>query len=231
MSDPASGTALTGRAVRTPRAAAVAGIVFSVLLTATFVLVRWAVPTDAAAAGTWMEEGGRRDAFVLALNLLPFAGIAFLWFIGVLRDRIGAHEDRFFATVFLGSGLLFVAMLFTCGAIAGGLVLSFGDVSGPPPAELWTFGRRVTLSLLTVYALRMAAVFAISTTTIAARLGLVPRWLVVFGAATGVVLLVTVGRVPWVEIIFPMWVFVLSVHILIATFRSSPDPGPVTFGG
>lgn len=33
------------------------------------------------------------------------AGIAFLWFIGVIRDRSGAHEDRFFATVFLGSGL------------------------------------------------------------------------------------------------------------------------------
>jgi len=43
---------------------------------------------------------------------LPFAGIAFLWFIGVLRDRLGELEDRFFATVFLGSGLLFLAMLF-----------------------------------------------------------------------------------------------------------------------
>jgi hypothetical protein len=25
----------------------------------------------------------------LALGLLPFAGIAFLWFIGVVRDRLG----------------------------------------------------------------------------------------------------------------------------------------------
>ena len=144
-----------------------AGIVFSVLLTATFVLVRGRCRGDPAAAGDWLTEGGRRDALVVALNLLPFAGIAFLWFIGVIRDRIGAGEDRFFATVFLGSGLLFVAMLFTCGAIAGGLVLSFGEASGRPPAELWTFGRRVTLSLLTVYAMRMAAVFTISTTTIA----------------------------------------------------------------
>jgi hypothetical protein len=37
----------------------------------------------------------------IGLNLIPFAGIAFLWFIGVIRDRIGAHEDRFFATVLL----------------------------------------------------------------------------------------------------------------------------------
>jgi hypothetical protein len=163
---------------------------------------------------------------VLALNLLPFAGIAFLWFIGVLRDRMGANEDRFFATVFLGSGLLFVAMLFACGAVAGGLVLSFGDTSGRPPTELWSFGRRVTLSLLSVYALRMAAVFTISTTTIAGRLGLVPRWLVVFGMATGLVLLFTAGWVPWLEITFPLWVFVLSTHILIASFRPASTARP-----
>ena len=179
----------------------------------------------------WLTDDRRRHAFVLALHLLPFAGIAFLWFIGVLRDRIGANEDRFFATVLLGSGLLFVAMLFTCGAVAGGLVLSFEETSGRLPAEVWSFGRRVTLNLLTVYALRMAAVFTISVTTIAARLGLVPRWLVLFGLATGLVLLVTAGSLPWVEIIFPLWVFALSVHILIATLGSTPgaDP-PVTAG-
>jgi hypothetical protein len=217
---------LTRQAIRTPRAAAVAGIVFSVLLTTTFVLVRWAVPKDPDAARDWFTDGGRRDALVLALNLLPFAGIAFLWFIGVLRDRMGANEDRFFATVFLGSGLLFVAMLFTCGAVAGGLVLSFGDTSGAPPTELWSFGRRVTLSLLTVYALRMAAVFTISTTTIAGRLGLVPRWLVFFGMATGLVLLFTAGWVPWLELIFPLWVFVLSTYILVASFRPTSSAHP-----
>ena len=57
----------------------------------------------------------------IALNLVPFAGIAFLWFIGVLRDRIGEREDRFFATVFLGSGLLFVAMIFVAAGIGGAL--------------------------------------------------------------------------------------------------------------
>ena len=60
----------------------------------------------------------------LALNLVPFAGIAFLWFIGVLRDRLGEREDRFFATVFLGSGLLFLAMLFISAAVAGGIIIA-----------------------------------------------------------------------------------------------------------
>ena len=213
-------TSVTRESIRTPRAAAVAGIVFSVLLTVAFVLVRLALPSDPDDAGDWLADGRKRDAVLLALNLLPFAGIAFLWFIGVVRDRIGAGEDRFFATVFLGSGLLFIAMLFAAGAIAGGIVLTADD---RPAAEVWSFGRRVSFTLLTVYTLRMAAVFAISTTTIAARLGLAPRWLTVLGLATGVVLLVSVGFIPWVEVVFPAWVFVFSVHILVASFRRA-DP-------
>ena len=154
---------------------------------------------------------------LLALNLLPFAGIAFLWFIGVVRDRIGEGEDRFFATVFLGSGLLFIAMLFATGAMVGGLVLSADDLAAP---GVWSFGRRVSYMLLTVYAMRMAAVFAISTTTIAARLGLAPRWLTVLGMASGVILLLSAGFIPWIEVVFPVWVFVFSLHILVASFRN-----------
>ena len=98
----------------TPRAAAIAGILFSILLIASLALIRISVPADPQDAGAWLSGGWRTVS--LALNLLPFAGIAFLWFIGVVRDRLGQHEDRFFATVFLGSGLLFLAMLFTSAA-------------------------------------------------------------------------------------------------------------------
>jgi hypothetical protein len=210
-------TPITRPAIRTPRAAAIAGIAFAVLLTTALILVRIAVPHDPGDAGTWLTNDGKRSAVILAMNLLPFAGIAFLWFIGVVRDRIGQGEDRFFATVFLGSGLLFIAMLFATGAVAGGLLLS--SEQRPPPG-VWTFGRHVTYTLLTVYAMRMAAVFTISTTTIATRLGLAPRWLSAFGFATGLVLLVSTGRLPWIEIIFPLWVLVFSLHILVASFRS-----------
>jgi hypothetical protein len=188
------------------------------------VLVRLAVPHDPEEAGGWLVDGGKRDAVVLALNLLPFAGIAFLWFIGVVRDRIGEGEDRFFATVFLGSGLLFIAMLFATGAISAGLVLT---ASEHPPAGVWSFGRRVSYTLLTVYSMRMAAVFAISTTTLATRLGLAPRWLSVLGLATGAILLLTAGVVPWIEIVFPAWVLIFSVYILLISFRSD-SPGSST---
>lgn len=199
--------------MRTPRAAALAGMAFSLLLTVAFVLVRLALPIEADQPVSDPMRGG----LVLALNLLPFAGIAFLWFMGVVRDRIGHGEDRFFGTVFLGSGLLFIAMLFATGAIAGGLVLASGE---QPTDEVWAFGHRVSQTLLTVYAMRMAAVFAITTSTIVTRLSLAPRWLSMTGLATGAVLLLSLGWIPWIELVFPAWVLALSVHILVVSFRA-----------
>jgi hypothetical protein len=157
---------------------------------------------------------------VVALNLLPFAAIAFLWFIGVVRDRIGEGEDRFFATVFLGSGLVFVAMMLCTGAVAGGLLFTADDnaIASSQPG-IWAFGRRITNTLLNVYAMRMAAVFTAATTTLAVRLGLIPRWLALVGFVTAAGLFVTVGVIPWLELLFPAWVFVFSVHILVATMR------------
>src|ERR1039458_527446 len=126
--------------LRTPRAAAVAGFVFSLLLLSSLVLLRIATPGNTDRAGDWLTDPARRRAVGVALNLVPFAGIAFLWFMGVVRDRIGRHEDRFFATVFLGSGLLFVGMLFVAAAFAGGPVRSMSS-SGPPGTGTLTLGR------------------------------------------------------------------------------------------
>ena len=94
---------------KTSRAAAIAGILFSVLLILVFWLLRVSVPDDPLEPGAWLNS--QSGTVALALNLVPFAGIA-LWFIGVLRDRLGEREDKFFSTVFFGSGLLFLAMLF-----------------------------------------------------------------------------------------------------------------------
>ena len=93
------------RSLRTPRAAAIAGVLFALLLAATLALIRLATPSDAGEVGAWLNDPSRKRMIVLALNLVPFAGIAFVWFIGVVRDRIGQREDRFFATVFLGTPL------------------------------------------------------------------------------------------------------------------------------
>ncbi len=211
-----------GSPLRTPRAAAVAGIVFSVLLIAAFVLLRLSVPAGPSAAGAWLTDPGKRAAVAIALNLVPFAGIAFLWFIGVLRDRIGEREDRFFATVFLGSGLLFVGMLFVAAAVAGGLIAAASRPSGPPGADTLALGRDVTATLVNIYSMRMAAVFTLTTVTIARRTRIVSGWLTVAGIAVALVLLVGVGISAWVELLFPAWILALSVDILTAGRKISP---------
>src|SRR6516162_684844 len=114
---------LTRAHLKTPKAAAIAGILFSMLLILVFWLLRISVPDDPQEPGSWLRS--QSSTVALAVNLVPFAGIAFLWFIGVLRDRLGEREDKFFATVFFGSGLLFLAMLFAAAAVAGALIISF----------------------------------------------------------------------------------------------------------
>jgi hypothetical protein len=212
------------RAIRTPRAAALAGIAFSLLFTVALVLVRTAIPSDPEDAEQWLSDGTRHDAVLLGLALVPFAGIAFLWFVGVVRDRIGDAEDRFFATAFLGSGLLFVGMLFAASAVAGGLIVAAEENADTILASgVWEFGRQTTHELMVVYAMRMAAVCVLAISTILLRTRLAPRWLVASGYAIAVVLLLTVGSFAWVELLFPAWVLALSVYVLGTSFRGHAE--------
>jgi len=217
----ADGPLQAGGSLRTPRGAAVAGIIFSVLLITALTLLRISAPAHPGAGSQWLTDSGKRAAVAVALNLVPFAGIAFLWFIGVLRDRIGEREDRFFATVFLGSGLLFVGMIFVAAAVGGALIATASSSSLPGGATL-AVGRNITNGLLNVYAMRMAAVFTLTTVTIARRTQIVSRWLTIAGIACAVVLLIGIGISPWVELVFPAWILALSLDVLLAGPRLTP---------
>ena len=221
---------VTGTSLRTPRAAAAAGIVFSLLFSLALVLLLVSAPPDTATAGAWLTDSSHRATVALALNLVPFAGIAFLWFMGVVRDRIGQREDQFFATVFLGSGLLFVAMSFVGAAVAGGLIATAAArpaVTGP---DTLAISRQITHLVLHVYALRMAAVFTISTATITLRTRVIPRWIGVAGFAVAAVLLVSVGLTPWVDLLFPAWILLLSIDIMRTGLRGSRGAGGTAMG-
>ncbi|MBV2153016.1 hypothetical protein [Kitasatospora sp. SUK 42] len=202
--------------MKTPRAAAVVGIVFSVLLAAAIVLVRVVFPALPPGTEQWHASASGRQALRWALALLPFAGIAFLWFMGAMRAYVGAAEDKFVSTVFLGSGVLFVATLFALATTAGSLLELAEAQHGAPTPQLWQSGRHLTYTLLSSYCMRMAGVFTLSTTTIGRLLGLFPRRLVWLGYAVGLVLLFVVTTVRWSELVFPFWVLVVSCHILIA---------------
>ncbi|MET7347151.1 hypothetical protein [Streptomyces mirabilis] len=193
--------------LRTPRAAGLAGTVFALLMAAAIVLVRIAIPAGNAADATVAPN--ERWAVRTALEILPFAGIFFLWFMGALRARVGDAEDRFIATVFMGSGLVYVATMFAAGAAAGSVL---SQPSG--------FGRHFSYTLMTTYALRMAAVFVFTTSTISHRLGVLPRPLAVLGYLAGLVLLVAGSSLPWSELVFPAWALAVSLHLLRAGLRS-----------
>src|SRR6478672_8468580 len=198
---------LTSRFWRGRRSAAVAGIVFGVLLLAALTMVRLALSdTD---IDSLRSDPSRRALIRLGLNLVPFAGIAFLWFIGVVRDQLGEVEDRLFSTVFLGSGLLFLAMIFQGAVVSAGLmeILAAAHVE----AGVWTFGQSTTHLLVSVYAMRMSAVFTLSVSTVALRTGAVPRWIAFVGYAVAAVLLITGGTSEWVQLAFPAWVLLLSL--------------------
>ena len=194
-----------GRQLRAPWAASIAGLLFSILFTAALVLVR-----------SQMDETGQGTGIVIGgLYLAPFAGIMFLWFVAVIRDQIGDREDRFFATVFFGSGLLFVGLLFTTAAVVStpaALVEFMGGTQ--PSAESITLLRALGYTLLFALATRAAAVFMIATATIGIRSGVFPRWFALAGSLLGLVLIVAVSFVDLFILVLPAWVAVTSLFIL-----------------
>jgi hypothetical protein len=207
--------------LKAPRAGAIAGILFSILLITSVVLIRLSVPDSPRDPGTWLSHSAK--SIRLALNLLPFAGISFLWFMGVLRDRMGAKEDRFLATVFLGSGLLFLATTFASSAVTGALMMAYEALPGEMMNfGVYTFARTTAYELVNVYALRMAGVFMISTCTLAIRVGVFPRWMALLGYALALFLLLNIGRFGWAPLVFPLWTLAISVYVLFANFRHEP---------
>jgi hypothetical protein len=213
---------------RTRRSAAIAGIFFGVLLLAAMIMLRIAL--SEGGLQTVQNNAQRRTLIRFSLSLVPFAGIAFLWFIGVVREQLGEIEDRLFSTVFMGSGLLFLAMLFTGAATSASLMamLAEADVD----AAVFAYGSETAQGLISVYAMRMAAVFTISVSTVGIRTAGLPRWVSYLGYLMALVLLVAAAEQRWTQLAFPSWVLLVSVVLLVVRpadrarrVEASPDAG------
>jgi hypothetical protein len=204
-------TKLTLARWRSRRSVAVAGILFAVLLMVSMATIRLA--WDNADPRILQSDAERRRLVTIGLHLVPFAGIAFLWFVGVLREQVGAVEDRLFSSVFLGSGLLFLAMVFMV-SVSTASVMTVLPQAGLD-ARTWAFERSATQNLISVYALRMAAVFTLSVSTLGIRTASFPRWISFVGYAVAAMLLIAAGEHHWVQFAFPAWVLLLSIAILV----------------
>lgn len=211
-------SALVRQRLKTPRAAAIAGIVFSLLFMTSLLLIWIAIPANPL--GPAAEVISHKKMLSFSLNLLPFAGIAFLWFVAVVRDRLGELEDRFFATAFFGSGLLFIAMVFHAAAAAGGLIAVLGTGSETlVESGAYALARAEIAQTMHIYAMKMAGVFMITTSTISLRTRVFPHWMAFLGYMLALALLLSVGTIEWIPLVFPLWVLLVSVHILIENLR------------
>jgi hypothetical protein len=207
-----------------PRGVAISGIVFASLFLTSLILIRMAVPADPSDPGLWLADLNLHARVHFALNLLPFTGIAFLWFMGVLRNHIGELEDRFFATVFLGSGLLFVAMLFTCGATSQGLISVFGEGKlSSVGNETYAVGRRMVYVMLMTFGMKMAAVFMSVASIIGSRTAVLPTFVTRLGTIFAILILVFVSNIAWLSLLFPCWVFIVSAWIIVASKKPLND--------
>jgi len=205
--------------VRSPRSAALAGILFSGLLIASMLLITGIAQVSPAEISTeWIET--RADSVSLALRLMPFAGIAFFWFTGVIRDHIGDREDRFFATVFLGSGIAYVVLTFVWAAAAGAVFGSFSLAADQlADNDIFIFGFIFMNEILGNYILRIAGVYMFSIGTIWSRSEMMPRWLTVTTYIVGLLFLFFAGSIREARFIFPGWVLLTSIYILITNRR------------
>jgi hypothetical protein len=202
------------RRAATPIAGAVAGIIFAVLFTVSMTILRHTMGEAANDTGAWLTEDLGVVKFALAL--VPFAGLAFLWFIAVARERLGRFEDQFFSTVFIGSGLLFLAMVFAAAAGAGAIVAAAAnDPDGFASSSTYVYARQAVTQILGVYALRMAAIFQLSQASLWFRTGVMPRWMALVTVAVALLLLFVFTQAWWVVLVFPAWVLLVSAYIIV----------------
>lgn len=214
--------------LKAPKAAAIAGILFAVLIFISLGLLLNALPEDPRDNMAWLTTNS--STLLLSFNLIPFAGIAFLWFMGVVRDHLGDKEDQFFATVFFGSGLLFLVMLFITGASTSTIIFLYQtQPERLITSSIYDLGWAFSRILMHTYATKMAGVFMISTSSLFIRTGAIPRWMALLGyllAAIMIFRLRQIDRVGWVFLFFPLWILLISVYILIAHYRNKSEAKP-----
>jgi len=200
-----------------PRAAGVAGIIFSVLLLTSQGLL-WSIGRVQPANISQTRLEAASDVTQIAITLIPFAGIAFLWFTGVIRDQLGEREDKLFSTVFYGSAILFIAMMFLWASTLSAILAISVEISRVE-TDVLAYGVALTNRVADDYSMRMAGVYMLSVGTIWMRTRVVRRWLIVttYVMALGFILLA--DSIRGIRFAFPVWVFLVSIYTLYVSYR------------
>jgi hypothetical protein len=208
--------------LRSIESAAIAGVVYAVFTLGALIIFR-RFP-DASLPSTditaWYNNTANHTTLIVALNLVSIASVAFLWFVAVIRRRMGEREDRFFATVFLGSAILYIVTL-----IAGAVAMAAPAVGASVMADGVVDRATATLTIGTTNAMlliigpRLQAVFMLTTSTLILRTRVMPNWLAYLGYATAILLFLFPIVAQPLGIVFPLWVLVVSITIALTRPR------------
>lgn len=207
--------------IRSPRSAAIAGILFALMRIISLILITTASgPTEFSPE--WLENWSSTSTIIVLL--VVFSGIAFLWFTGVIRDLIGEREDKFFSTIFFGSGILFVALGFVWAAVFGAILRIYLTLPNLlVNNDVYILGFTIMDELGNNYLLRMAGVYMLSINSLWTRAEIMPRWIIIFTYLLAFVFLFFAGRLILARYLFPVWVFLVSVYILILNYRRTQN--------
>jgi len=221
--EPLLGSPTWRRRLASVEAAAVAGIICA---------VGWSIglrgllatpsvsATDAEITHFYSGSEVGLNAIVL-LQVILVATIAFMWFIGVVRSRLGEQEPKLFGTVFFGGAILLAGLIFvgTAALAAPSVLVEVGGKTPDPGAA--SVSRALAVAVLSVFAPRVATLVMFSTAALARKTHALPGWLVLLSYLVGVGEFVnfTVSR-PTVYVL-PAWIALVSVVLLVRP----PPPG------
>jgi hypothetical protein len=207
---------------------AIAGFVFSLLFITGFYLLgevpRGSGVTDQEVIDYYSSSDADTVAIV-SLYIIPFAGIAFLWFVVSLRMWISVRATRtvdvLFSNIQLASGILYLALFFTAAAAmsVNSIIkdLEHADVQPNAAREFPQYGA----SLFYVFAIRMGAMFVFTTMTIGRKSNIMPKWFIISGYLLGIGMLLSATFSKVMILAFPVWCMVLCIIIFYYAHRGS----------
>ena len=174
---------------------------------------------------TWYADTGNRFTVLVGLNLAALGVVAFLWFMAVVRRRLGEREDQLFATVFLSSGIAFGLLTLTAAVCAAAptLVAHFGDGASLDESTI-ALAHGLWFGIWGVGASRMAGVFMAATSTVGMRFDALPNWLSRLGFVLGALLGLTGAFAGPLDFLFPAWLVAVSVTLLFTRRRRREAP-------
>jgi hypothetical protein len=218
-----------GRSLRTAATlTAVVGALHAVLFLASWFLASDAPGADATNAeiADYYSSPESRRVLLAGLYIMPFAGIAFIWFTVALRmweEGSTYRRSVLQSNLQLVSGILYIALLFVAGAsstvLAASVEFADGEIDPVAARQFPVFGSTVIF----VFAFRMAAMFVFTTSSIGLRAGILPRWFAWGGYAVGAFLLLSASFEQWFVLVFPAWLIVLSVLLLRSARKIDPE--------